>query len=99
MTEKPEMPDAIWAWYFMASKRDDAISGGWTDSEDRREVKFLRSTPAREAAPDILEALKAAEESIATFIGVHKYPIDSGAGDILRQVSAAIAKTTGEASS
>jgi hypothetical protein len=39
------------------------------------------------------EALEAAEESIATFIGVHNYPLDSGAGDVLRQVSAALKGT------
>ena len=48
------------------------------------------------AAPDLYEALEAAEESIATFIGVHGYPMDSGAGDVLRQVSAALAKARGE---
>ena len=48
------------------------------------------------AAPDLYEALESAEESIATFMGVHGYPMDSGAGDILRQVSAALAKARGE---
>jgi hypothetical protein len=36
-------------------------------------------------------ALESAQESIAAFMGVHNYPIDSGAGDVLQQVSAALA--------
>ena len=48
------------------------------------------------AAPDMYDALESAEESIATFIGVHGYPTDNGAGEILRQVSAALAKARGE---
>ena len=48
------------------------------------------------AAPDMLEALQSAQESIATFIGVHGYPFESGAGDVLREVNAAIAKATGD---
>ena len=48
------------------------------------------------AAPDLLEALQSAQESIATFIGVHGYPSDSGARDVLREVEAAIARATGE---
>ena len=83
MIEKPEMPDAIWAWYFMASKRDDAISGGWTDSEDRCDVKYLRSTPTREAAPDMLEALQA----VCNFTGANAY----------EKARAVIARATGEA--
>jgi hypothetical protein len=39
----------------------------------------------------LMEALEAAQESIATFMGVHGYPSDSGAGDVLQQVSAALA--------
>ena len=58
--------------------------------------EVARRMRVQEAAPDMLEALRSAEESIATFIGVHGYPIDSGAGDVLRQVSAAIAKATGK---
>ena len=48
------------------------------------------------AAPDMLAALLSAQESIASFMGVHGYPNDSGAGEILREVSAVIAKAKGE---
>jgi hypothetical protein len=36
-------------------------------------------------------ALESAQESIATFIGVHHYPLDSGAGDVLEEINAALA--------
>jgi hypothetical protein len=39
----------------------------------------------------LVEALEAAQESIATFMGVHGYPNDSGAGEVLQQVCAALA--------
>jgi hypothetical protein len=48
------------------------------------------------AAPDLYEALQVAEESIVTFMGVHDYPMESGAGQILEQVKAALAKARGE---
>ena len=48
------------------------------------------------AAPELFAALEMAEESIVTFMGVHDYPTDSGAGDILAQVRAALAKARGE---
>ena len=48
------------------------------------------------AAPDLYSALLSAEQSIATFMGVHGYSNDSGAGDILAEVKAALAKARGE---
>jgi DNA-directed RNA polymerase subunit RPC12/RpoP len=39
-------------------------------------------------------ALEAAQESIATFMGVHGYPTNSGAADVLRQVNATLALIT-----
>ena len=37
------------------------------------------------------DALRSAQASIATFIGVHGYPTDSGACDVLNEVTAALA--------
>ena len=48
------------------------------------------------AAPELYDALEAAEESIATFIGVHDYPENSGAQDILNQIRSALTKARGE---
>ena len=73
---------------------DGFIQEYWRSARGDKEIHANARLIA--AAPDMLEALEAAEESIATFIGVHKYPIDSGAGDVLRQVSAAIAKASGQ---
>lgn len=42
------------------------------------------------------EALMAAEESIVTFMGVHNYPTESGVGDVLKQVRAALSGEKGE---
>jgi hypothetical protein len=48
------------------------------------------------AAPDLYDALEAAEESIVEFMGVHGYGEDSGANDILVQVRTAMTKARGE---
>jgi Lar family restriction alleviation protein len=36
-------------------------------------------------------ALESAQESIATFMGLHRYYLDSGAGDVLEEINAALA--------
>jgi hypothetical protein len=45
-------------------------------------------------------ALESAQESIATFMGLHRYYLDSGAGDVLEEINAALAalaaKTNGD---
>jgi hypothetical protein len=38
-----------------------------------------------------IHALESAQESIATFMGVHHYPMDSGAGEVLEEINAALA--------
>lgn len=57
MTQKAPMPDRTWAWRFHPNTADDAMQGGWTEHEDKRETPYLLATPAREAADDMLEAL------------------------------------------
>jgi 4'-phosphopantetheinyl transferase EntD len=59
MANKPEMPDAIYAWWFVENQRDGVFLGLWSENEDKRDAKFLRATPCREAAPDMLDALRA----------------------------------------
>ena len=75
-----------------------SVFANWMPVERLAEAHATADANARliAAAPDMLEALQSAQESIATFIGVHGYPSDSGAGDVLQEVSAAIARATGE---
>jgi hypothetical protein len=56
---------------------------------DSPEIADLRAKLA-----EAVGALEAAQESIATFMGVHGYPTNSGAADVLRQVNAALALIT-----
>lgn len=36
------MPDRIWAWWFIESKQDDVIKGGWDDAADRKSTEYIR---------------------------------------------------------
>ena len=75
-----------------------SVFANWMPVERSADAHAVADANARliAAAPDLLEALQSAQESIATFIGVHGYPSDSGARDVLREVEAAIARATGE---
>ena len=57
---------------------------------DAAKAERARAEAAETEVARLREALEAAQESIATFIGVHGYPIDSGAGDVLLLVNAAL---------
>ena len=48
------------------------------------------------AAPDLYNALLSAEQSIAIFMGVYDHRNESGAGYILTEARAALAKARGE---
>lgn len=50
-----DMPERIWAWYFMPDKQTPEMQGGWTDTEDRREVEYPRRDVARAEAQAALE--------------------------------------------
>lgn len=54
-------PEKIWAWYFIASKRDDVIKGGWDDSPDRKTTEYVRAdihAAEVERSKALAEALK-----------------------------------------
>jgi len=53
-------PDRIWAWYFVESKRDEVILGGWTDEPDRKETEYVRNDIAATEA----DALRAENERL-----------------------------------
>lgn len=50
-------------------------------------TKFYRA----DIADALAAALRSAQQSIADMMGVHGYLLDSGAGEILREVNAALA--------
>ena len=98
MTERKWTPGP---WYVSNMSEifhgDDCnLADCWSVHADIDEDECEANAHLIAAAPDMYDALESAEESIATFIGVHGYPTDSGAGEILRQVSAALAKARGE---
>ena len=74
-------PKRIWAWYFMPSKRDDVIQGGWTDQPDRREIEYVRA----DIADDLLAALEMA-----------KVWLDFDGRFDMQGINAAIAKARGQ---
>jgi hypothetical protein len=82
-------PDRIWAWWFSASKRNAHMQGGWSMHSDRREKSYLLSTPVREAAPDLLDAL---QDMLAA-----NGSCDDDNIDAVDKARAAIAKATGGA--
>lgn len=42
-----DAPERIWAWWFIESKRDDVIKGGWDDVADRKSIEYIRADLAR----------------------------------------------------
>lgn len=69
--------------------------GGWVRYDDY--AILIAELDALQAKMNVaVEMLGLAQESIASFIGVHGYPMDSGAGDILDQVSNTLAQITKE---
>jgi len=38
-----DMPEQIFAWYFIPSKRNEVMQGGWDTTEDRKTVKYIRA--------------------------------------------------------
>ena len=76
-------------------KFDVQVSGHYPDEDDRiygNDGEFVDA----DIAQDLYNALLSAEQSIATFMRVHGYSSESGAGHILAKVKAALAKARGE---
>ena len=90
MTDRHK-PDRIWA-------TGNSTTGSWNATEVNPRIApeqtvYLLSTPVREAAPDMLEALRLAEE-------LHQIGLLAAPSGLARKVTearcAAIAKATGE---
>lgn len=42
-----ELPEKIWAWFFIATKREEGIiDGGWCSEFDRKETEYVRADVA-----------------------------------------------------
>lgn len=68
------------------------------DAWQERAAMSVRGRKAAEALlSEAVKALESAQKSIVTFMGVHGYPMESGAGLILQEVNAVLAKAKGGA--
>lgn len=86
-----EMPDRIWA------DPPETFDGMdvWRSEPGGKGIPFLRATPAREAADDLLAVMEDAERSMEEFCR-DQHP-DNVCCHTLRAMRAAIAKAMGEA--
>lgn len=59
---KDDEPDRIWTWQYTDHATDEKLNrGDWYPDADRldgRGVPYLRATPARERAEELVEALR-----------------------------------------
>ena len=62
-----DAPERIWAWFFMKSKQNDLIQGGWTKKPDKKETEYIRAdihAAAIARAERAEAALAVAEEAL-----------------------------------
>ena len=57
-----QTPERIWTWYFIPSKQDDVIKGGWDDVEDRKSAEYVRADIVEALRADLARAVEALEE-------------------------------------
>jgi len=59
-----DMPERIWAWFFMPSKQDDVIKGGWDDNSDARLTEYTRTDLTTAKLAQALARAEAAETAL-----------------------------------
>ena len=47
-----DAPERILAWWFMKSKQNENMQGGWTNKKEKRETEYLRADLAAAAVAE-----------------------------------------------
>jgi len=86
-----EAPDKIWAWYFIPSKQDDVIQGGWSQDPDNRETEYVRADLVKAAREEgrqagLREAAECADKT-STCILPSGHFLSKRVGDAIRALS------------